>query len=108
MDALLAPVEALDIVRSTLELPIDITSEVNVESTSDVNDSFMIKNVPGTDAEPRATLVYLVKPDGDLALTWKIKTDVQGTLFSSYVSVDSEEAEVVGVMDHIDQFTYEV
>lgn len=85
-----------------------VSDDARAESAKNDLETYSIKNIPSVQSDPTAKLVYLVKPDGDLALTWKIKTDVEDTSFSSYVDVEAERPEVVTVLDHVDWWSYEV
>lgn len=91
-----------------MELSIDITSAVDVEPIGNAFETYAVKNITSAERDPEAKLVYLIKSDGELALTWKVQTDVQGSSFSSYVDVDAETAEVIAVLDHVDRWDYEV
>lgn len=101
----LTAVQALDVLRSGLELPITVNEEVTPEDDADL---LIIKGVQGAKEDPRAELVYFIKPNGDLALAWKVKTRVQDTSFTSYVDAGIENGELVGVVDHISRATYQV
>ena len=60
--------------------------------------NYALRNIKSTRRDPTAKAVYLVKSDGQLALTWKVDTDVENTSFSSYVDADSESSEVIAVI----------
>ncbi|CAI6092755.1 unnamed protein product [Clonostachys chloroleuca] len=104
----LDPVGALEAVRETLKLPIQVPNNAVTESVSDEQESYLIKNVEGAETDPAAKQVYLVKPEGKLVLAWKIQTIVKDTSFSSYVDIDAGASEVVAVLDHVDYWSYEV
>jgi extracellular elastinolytic metalloproteinase len=98
-------VEALDVVRSILELPLTAQGEATSE---DDDGRVIIKGIEGAKEDPEAQLIYFVKPDGELTLTWKVKTRVQDTSFTSYVDAANGNAELVGVLDHMSHATYQV
>jgi extracellular elastinolytic metalloproteinase len=102
----ISAVEALGIVRDSLDLPIEISQDAETEAIADEKETYAVTNVGNTNEDPKARLVYLVKPNGEVALTWKVETRVQDTAFSSYVDVDASD--VVTVLNHVDSFTYEV
>ncbi|CAG9944999.1 unnamed protein product [Clonostachys rosea f. rosea IK726] len=98
----LGAVEALGVASKTLELGI----ETSDGSVSEKDGAYIINGISGTKEDPKSKKVYIVKPDGKLALTWKVDTKVKEAYYSSYVDVDS--AEVVGVSDHVSHGTFEV
>ena len=67
-----------------------------------------IKGVSGVERDPEANLVYFVKPDGELALTWRVKSVSDDAAITSYVDIDAEDGKLVGVVDHDSHFTYQV
>lgn len=52
-------------------------------------------------------MVYFVKQDGSLALTWRVETRMEDEWLFSYVDAEDESA-VLGVVDFISFATYEV
>jgi extracellular elastinolytic metalloproteinase len=95
-------IKALNIASELLGLSIE-TNDAALEESSDV---YVIQGVSGASQNPESKLVYLIKPDGNLSLSWKVDTVTQETSYSSYVDINA--AEVVGVSDHVSAATYEV
>lgn len=58
-------------------------------------------------SDPKAKLVYFVKPDGKLALSWRVETDIEDNWLLSYVDANSEET-VHGVVDYVAEADYQV
>jgi extracellular elastinolytic metalloproteinase len=107
-DSIISPVEALGVVKETLELSIEIPGDSEAEPVADEIDTYTVNGVSSAISDPKAKLVYLIKPDGNLALAWRVETELDETKYSSYVDVDAETPKVVAVQDHVDWFTYEV
>uniref|UniRef100_A0A8H7TNX4 Extracellular metalloproteinase n=1 Tax=Bionectria ochroleuca TaxID=29856 RepID=A0A8H7TNX4_BIOOC len=85
----LPPTEALEVIKRTLDLPFDITSNTNVEPTDESRQSYSFRNVRGLTRDPTTRLVYLAKPNGKLALTWKVGTDAEDMSYSSSFGIGS-------------------
>ncbi|CAH0032449.1 unnamed protein product [Clonostachys rhizophaga] len=104
----LPPMEALEVIQRTLDLPVDITSNTKVEPTDESRQSYIFRNVRGLRRDPTPRPVYIVKPNGQLALTWKVGTDAEDMSYSSYVDAENKPATVIAVLDHVDRWIYEV
>ncbi|KAI5864481.1 extracellular metallo proteinase 1 [Durotheca rogersii] len=97
-------VGALDVASSTLQLP--ISGETSVEGSTGI-ESYTITGTTGTVQDPEASLVYFVRPNGDLALTWKVETRTADDWVVSYVDVEGESG-VLGLANYISYATYDV
>lgn len=98
------PVQALTGATKVLELP--VTGEATAEALDRV-ETYSLKGTSGAQEDPEARLVYFVKPDGTLALTWRVETDVLDDWLLTYVDASSNE-EVHGVVNYVAEATYEV
>lgn len=104
--SLLDPLEALDVASNALQLAVykDTSAEAIKET-----ESYKIKGVSGITQDPEATLVYFVKSDDSLALTWRVETKTSEDWVVSYVDAEAEaESKVVGLVNYISHATYEV
>ncbi|RYP01535.1 hypothetical protein DL763_000066 [Monosporascus cannonballus] len=101
---LLDPINAFDVVVDTLSLPISKVS--GVEATQE-SETYKITGTSGAELDPEANMVYFVKQDGSLALTWKVETKLKDQWLASYVDAEAE-SDVLGVIDYISFATYEV
>lgn len=98
------PVAALKDADSRLEL--GVSSDSATAEASDEAEVFKIKGTSGAQEDPEARLVYLVKPDGELTLTWRVETDILSNWLLSYV--DATTSDVHAVVDYGADATYEV
>lgn len=98
------PVAALTGATSTLQLPVEVKDASAKENSEQV---YTISGTTGTTKEPEAKLVYFVKPDSTLALTWRVETDILDNWLLSYVDAQSEGT-VHGVVDYVAEATYKV
>ncbi|KAI1644584.1 Fungalysin metallopeptidase-domain-containing protein [Daldinia loculata] len=96
------PTQALSGATKLLELP--VTGDASAEAT-DGTETFVLKGTSGAMKDPEARLVYFAKPDGNLALTWRIETDILDNWLLSYVDANTNE-EVHGVVDYVADATY--
>ncbi|KAI5923451.1 Fungalysin metallopeptidase-domain-containing protein [Camillea tinctor] len=96
--------KALSGAASILELP--VTGEATAEP-AEGTETYTLKGTSGAQKDPEARLVYLVKPDGELALTWRVETDIVDNWLLSYVDAETNEA-VHGVVDWVAEATYKV
>ncbi|PKX91250.1 extracellular metalloproteinase [Aspergillus novofumigatus IBT 16806] len=99
------PVAALKGTTNTLQLPITVDS-ASSESTEE-KESYVFKGVSGTVSDPKAKLVYFVKGDGSLALTWRVETDIDSNWLLTYIDAKSGE-EIHGVVDYVAEADYQV
>lgn len=97
--------QALSVAQETLDLPVSKISDSSVE---DLDGEVTIKGVSGVEEDPQAKLMYFVKPDGELALTWRVTSISEEAAFTSYVDVENGDGKLVGVFNHDSHFTYEV
>lgn len=105
------PAAALNGAIKAFDLPITY-DEVSVQAMVSDPDSaksnpFILKGASGTFSDPKARLMYFTKPDGKLALTWKVETDLLHDWLSFYVDAESSET-VHGTFDHLLRAYFEV
>ena len=100
------PVEALRGAVDVLQLPIR-TDSVSAVAKEGI-ESYSLEGTSGAAKTPQAKLVYLVKGDGSLALSWRIETDVVDNWLLSYMDATAS-GEVHAVVDWVsDLATYKV
>lgn len=80
-----------------LDLP--VTGRATAEATNNVA-TYTLKGTSGAQKDPEARLMYLVKADGTLALTWRVETDVLDNWLLSYVDAKTNK-EIHGVVDWV-------
>lgn len=100
------PSAALTGAIKKLGLPIT-TKDLKVEA-KEGKENFVITGTTGAVSHPKAKLVYLRKKDGNLALTWRVETDVRDNWLLSYV--DAYQSDTIhNVVDYVsDLATYQV
>jgi extracellular elastinolytic metalloproteinase len=98
-------VDALKTAKATLQLPIE-AEKASAEAVEG-KETFTFKNTSGAVKDPEAKLIYLVKSDGSLALTWRVETDIMSNWLLTYVDAATNE-EVHGVVDYSADATYQV
>lgn len=91
----------------TLSLPVSKADAAVQDSGVTTQGPHTITGTTGAQEDPRAELVYFVKQDGSLALTWRVETRMEDEWLFSYVDAEDESA-VLGVVDFISFATYEV
>ncbi|KAI1102688.1 elastinolytic metallo proteinase Mep [Jackrogersella minutella] len=96
------PTQALSGATKVLELP--VTGEASAEA-AEGTEIYTLKGTSGAMKDPEARLVYFVKPDGSLALTWRVETDILDNWLLTYVDANTNE-EVHGVVDYVAEATY--
>lgn len=99
------PVDALKTATNILALPIE-ADKASAE-TAEGKETFTFKGTSGAVSDPKAKLVYIVKADGTLALTWRVETDILSNWLLTYVDAATNE-EVHGVVDYSADATYQV
>ncbi|GLA68509.1 hypothetical protein AtubIFM55763_005248 [Aspergillus tubingensis] len=99
-----SPVAALRGARDALQLPLTIDN-VSTETANGLNE-YIFRQAAGAVSDPKAKLVYLVKPDGTLALTWRVETDMYEHWLLTYI--DTETTTIHGVVDYVADATYQV
>lgn len=90
---------ALTGASSTLQL--GVSAEGASAVATDRIETYTITGTSGAAvSDPEARLVYFVKDDGTLALSWRVETDLGGDWLLSYV--DAEDiATVHGVVNYV-------
>jgi extracellular elastinolytic metalloproteinase len=99
------PVAALKGTKDTLQLP--ITVEGASSKSAGEKESYVFKGVSGTVSDPKAKLVYFVKEDKSLALTWRVETDIDSNWLLTYIDAKSGK-EIHGVVDYVAEADYQV
>lgn len=94
------PVDALNGVINTFGLSVDAA---NARVDKQDGEKYTFTETKGTVSQPSAQLVYLSKGDGNVALTWKIETDVESNWLVSYVDA-KDTSKVHNVVDYVDDF----
>lgn len=97
------PTVALAGATSVLQLP--VTGEATAEA-KEGTEVYTLKGTSGAVSDPEARLVYLVK-DGNLALTWRVETDVVDNWLLSYVDANNKE-QIHGVVDYVAHASFQV
>lgn len=93
-------VTALNGASSILEL--GVSADGATAEATDRIETYTIKGTSGAQSDPEARLVYFVKADGTLALTWRVETDVSSDWLLSYVNAETT-SEVHGVVNYVSQ-----
>ncbi|OTB09393.1 hypothetical protein M426DRAFT_18039 [Hypoxylon sp. CI-4A] len=96
------PTQALSGATKLLELP--VTGDASAES-AEGTETYVLKGTSGAQKDPEARLVYFVKSDGNLALTWRVETDILDNWLLSYVDANTNE-EIHGVVDYVAEASY--
>jgi extracellular elastinolytic metalloproteinase len=99
------PSAALRVASNTLQLDVN-TASASAQAVPDAVETFKLTGTTGTAKEPEARLVYLVKGDGSLVLTWRLETKLSNHWLLTYVDSNSET--VHGVVNWVQEATYEV
>ncbi|KAH8716734.1 extracellular metallo proteinase 2 [Phaeosphaeriaceae sp. PMI808] len=99
------PVDALKSAVSVLDLPVSASSAT--AEPKDKPDAFVIKQTSGVVSDPEARLVYIQTAEGNLALTWRIETDIMSNWLLTYVDAKSGK-QVHAVVDYAADATYQV
>jgi extracellular elastinolytic metalloproteinase len=98
------PVSALKTAVNILQLPISV-EKATAESKGD--DTFTFKQTTGTVSEPEARLVYVRTAEENLALAWRVETDIDTNWLLTYVDAQSGE-KIHHVVDYAADATYKV
>ncbi|KAI0133864.1 fungalysin metallopeptidase [Xylariales sp. AK1849] len=98
------PTVALTGATSILSLP--VTGAASAEAIEGT-EAYVLKGTSGAQKDPEARLMYFVKQDGTLALTWRVETDILDNWLLTYVDADTNDA-VHGVVDYVAEATYKV
>lgn len=81
-----------------------MTGQASAEA-AEGTETYTLKGTSGAQKDPEARLVYFVKPDGNLALTWRVETDILDNWLLSYVDANTNE-EIHGVVDYVAEASY--
>ncbi|KAJ8121691.1 hypothetical protein ONZ43_g1922 [Nemania bipapillata] len=100
-----SPIKALSGAMATLGLPISINTII-AEPLEDL-ETYILKGTSGAVSDPTARLNYLIKSDGELALTWKVETNLHTHWLHSYMDAQ-EGGGIYGVIDWVWSATYKV
>ncbi|GJC79919.1 extracellular metalloproteinase mep [Colletotrichum liriopes] len=92
------PVAALKGAKDVLQLPVEAGSAS--AEPKEGTEVYSIKGTSGAVSDPEAKLVYFVKADGSLTLSWRVETDITENWLLTYV--DAETAtDIHGVVDYV-------
>lgn len=104
-ESTITPLAAFESAVKLLDLPIRDVAGALAERVDGTGESYTIKQVEGSVADPTAELVYVTKEDS-LTLTWRIETDTGSNWLVSYINAASGN-EVTGVTEYTNTATYE-
>lgn len=93
-------VTALSGASSILDL--GVSADGASAQATDRIETYTITGTSGAESDPEARLVYFVKDDGTLALTWRVETDISSDWLLSYVNAETT-SEVHGVVNYVSQ-----
>lgn len=96
------PTSALTGATSILSLP--VTGQASAEAIEGT-EAYVLKGTSGAQKDPEARLMYYVKQDGSLALTWRVETDILDNWLLTYVDAATNDA-VHGVVDYVAEASY--
>ncbi|KAF1940141.1 extracellular elastinolytic metallo proteinase precursor [Clathrospora elynae] len=99
------PANALKSAIDVLSLP--VIADSAIAEAKEATETYAIKQTSGCVSEPEARLVYVVDAEGDLALTWRIETDILSNWLLTYVDVE-DGTKVHAVVDYSADATYQV
>lgn len=91
-------ITALNAASSVLQL--GLTTEGASAAATDQTETYTITGTSGAVSDPEARLVYFVKGDGTLALTWRVETDISSDWLLSYVDADTP-TDIHGVVNYV-------
>ncbi|KAJ0161302.1 Extracellular metalloproteinase mep [Colletotrichum tanaceti] len=96
------PVSALNGAKDVLQLPVEAGSASAEPKEGGGIEVYAIKGTSGAVSDPEARLVYFVKADGSLSLSWRVETDMSENWLLTYVDAETGAADVVhGVVDYV-------
>lgn len=104
-ESTITPLAAFESAVELLDLPIRGVAGALAERVDGAGESYTIKQVEGSVADPMAKLVYVTKEDS-LTLAWRIETDTGSDWLVSYINAASGN-EVTGVTEYTNTATYE-
>jgi extracellular elastinolytic metalloproteinase len=99
------PIDALKATNAQLQL--SVAADKASAVATGAKETFTLKGTSGAVKDPEAKLVYLVKSDGNLALTWRVETDIMSNWLLTYVDAATNK-EIHGVVDYSADATYQV
>lgn len=91
-------ITALNAVSSALQLDLD-TEGASAHATDQI-ETYTVTGTSGAVTDPEARLVYFVKDDGTLTLTWRVETDISSDWLLSYVDAEAP-TDVLGVVNYV-------
>lgn len=104
-ESTITPLAAFESAVKLLDLPIRGVAGAVAERVDRAGESYTIKQVEGSVADPTARLVYVTKEDS-LTLAWRIETDTGSDWLVSYVDAASGN-DVTGITEYTNTATYE-
>lgn len=104
-ESTISPLTAFESAVKLLDLPISGVANAVAEKVDGAGESYTIKQVEGSVADPTAKLVYVTK-DTSLVRAWRIETDIGSNWLVSYIDAASGN-KVTGVTEHTNTATYE-
>lgn len=81
-------------------LQLGVSADGATAEATDRVETYTIKGASGAVNDPEARLVYFVKDDGTLTLTWRVETDVSSDWLLSYVDAETT-SKVYGVVNYV-------
>ncbi|KAK2749929.1 Extracellular metalloproteinase 9 [Myotisia sp. PD_48] len=99
------PVAALKGASESLNL--QVTSKNAKATPAKEAESFVIKGTSGALSDPKAVLMYFIKGDGRLALTWRVETDIGDNWLLSFVDA-KDNKNIHGVVDYVASAEFQV
>lgn len=103
--AFASPIVALEGAVKALGLPMT-NDKITIEPLDDL-EAYVLKGTSGAVSDPTVRLTYLVKPDGRLALSWKVETNLRTSWLHAYMDAASG-SEIYGLIDWVWSATYKV
>lgn len=104
-ESTITPLAAFESAVELLDLPISGVANALAERVDGAGESYIIKQVEGSVADPTAKLVYVTKEDS-LTLVWRVETDTRSDWLVSYINAASGN-EVTGITEYTNTATYE-
>lgn len=104
-ESAITPLAAFESAVELLDLPISGVAGALAERVDGAGESYTIRQIEGSVADPTARLVYVTKKDL-LTLAWRIETDTGLDWLVSYIDAASGN-EVTGVTEYTNTATYE-
>ncbi|PWY96109.1 extracellular elastinolytic metallo proteinase [Aspergillus sclerotioniger CBS 115572] len=99
------PVAAIKSASNNLKLSIGV-GRVSADLITEKN-LYKFRGTSGVVSDPTAKLVYFIKSDGSLALTWRVETDIGRNWLLTYVDANNSD-HIHGVVDYVADASYEI